>query len=170
MSNRLGQVLWIRGLFVCVAALAILVASKAHAEDGPRLRLFYLFSAENPVHMQRVAQLEHAARAYGPHLQVIGLARSGMGQVRPGFELRDARQGDAWRDVPQVLRQQLDQEVDYILGVGGQGDWGIGGQRGALPATEAIALLAAVLAALGQVDTPTEVNEGTWGKDKDLFK
>lgn len=136
----------------------------AGAGDRATQRLFYLFSAAEPVHQERAAELGRLVRVYGGRLEVIGLARRGPGDVQPGFAVRDARLGAAWRDVPPALKERLGLEDDYLLLAGDDGAVFDGGDA------RVVASLAAERAAASGASVPTEVDESTWGKVKDLFK
>ena len=131
---------WMFGLLLFVAVSAV-------GEEEKRTRLFYIFSGGSG----------HAERA---DLALWAAQRHGAALVEVDRRAEDAlrlieREAGVWTT---ALARRLRDNGDYLLLVDGRGR--LLDEAGGPTA----------LADFGMAALPTEVDESTWGKVKDLFK
>jgi hypothetical protein len=140
--------------------LALLLGgpAKASGQEGAS-RFFYVFSTDQAEELERAHRLQELVRAQGRPLPVVALFRGARPAGLEGLVLLEAPEGRADERVLAGLRKWLGQ--DYVAIFDG---------AGRLRARAEGRHLERLFAAFVGKDVPTEVDESTWGKIKDLFK
>ena len=137
-----------------------------------KYRVFYVFSPQDPEHLLHAHELQDLARPYGRLLQVVGVVRLAeeadagvLEDCRRRCELRypllDASQVAEDAELPSALKARVGQGGDYLLLVDAAGR----------PAGEGTGkAVAQLFSLLPRESIPTDVDESTWGKIKELFQ
>ncbi len=136
------------------------------ASDGERMQnrdalrgfdLFYLFSPDNPNHLERVSQLRELAGDTTRSFRLVTVSHAAYEEVQRSQAVRGSA---TW--IPAAIARRLAGTTDYVVLVEAGGKVRAEGSGGSIE--RVLALLAPSL------PIATEVDESTWGKIKDLFQ
>ena len=138
--------------------LLLVAASEANSGDIQVLpedsRVFYVFSHDRAPQRQRVLQLWREFSAQDAEQRFVAIARDGQVLAETeGLTLWSAAMAAQSPEVPAYIKARLDADGDYFAAVDSEGILHLAG-----PGQDLLQPL------------PTEVDESTWGKVKDLFK
>ena len=138
--------------------LLLVAASEANSGDIQVLpedsRVFYVFSHDRAPQRQRVLQLWREFSAQDAEQRFVAIARDGQVLAETeGLTLWSAAMAAQSPEVPAYIKARLDVDGDYFAAVDSEGILHLAG-----PGQDLLPPL------------PTEVDESTWGKVKDLFK
>lgn len=167
-----------RQIAAAALSLALLLASPSHGQQRCSLelrlqtaQLFYVFSPDDALQLLGARRLQDWTLAYPQQLRVIGILQRAAGSLEQfrldsglSFELLSVAEAQQHPDLPGALAGHLDSEAGYALLVDAAGQQAAAGSGAELPRVMGLA------ASLLQLPIPTEVDESTWGKVKEIFK
>ena len=144
---------WTTGLVLLLVSAS--GTSSGQIYDLPEdSRVFYVFSHDRTPQRQRILQLWQQFSAQDAEQRFIAIARDEQVlAMAEGLTLWSAAMAAQSPEVPAYIKARLDADGDYFAAIDSEGTL--------------------YLAGLGQdllQPLPTEVDESTWGKVKDLFR